>query len=585
MPAWGEDPEPSEPMAHPNLIWIVFDALRAGNLSCMGYSRETSPVMDSLAQQGALFTQHYSQGLETLVSVPSYMSGRYFPVSCLESWACDDWRARFRSVPGHEKLLPEILRENGYTTVLFHTHPFISPRCRLWNAFDEVIELKAPSARLGHADFEALRRAVLSWLDTHPPQPFFVYIHAMDTHVPHFPRPGYTQWLDPGYTSALFRKGKPPSRTCTFDPAAQRHFVGLYDGSLRYADTQLGLLLDALDALELRERTVLAVGSDHGELLGENGKSWGHFSFTADQGMHVPFILAGPGVPKGLRITALTANADIVPTMTALLHCASSAEFHGKSLVPLMKSGSPGPGWREYVCSYYVDSWDTMDEQWGHVGLVLRTKDWKYERFSLLKKTCPPQATEDREVLWQVPDTAAKRVNGPMDDAALLEPFRKIAREQIKPHWEAYCRLPLTSPGQPFRVRVRSPHLIKRPSEAGDNTYSALRIRISIPNGHYDAEAEIVYGKTQPGSAQAPLRMENPATGALQPIFPKDNPKFLDIGEYQTKNNIFELPVEVYRGITIKRLRFTPHTGDAPSPGEDTFEETEEQIRALGYLE
>ncbi len=56
--------------------------------------------------------------------------------------------------------------------------------------------------------------------------------------------------------------------------------------------------LHALDSSGVLENTLVIIGSDHGELLGEDGKSISHPPRdSSDTVLHVPLILAGPGVP------------------------------------------------------------------------------------------------------------------------------------------------------------------------------------------------------------------------------------------------------------------------------------------------
>ena len=86
------DPAPTAiiaPPRRPNVIWILLDAARAQNFSVYGYDRPTSPNLEKLAARGAVFERAYSQASYTIASVPSYMTGRYFPVS---STSTRDWR-------------------------------------------------------------------------------------------------------------------------------------------------------------------------------------------------------------------------------------------------------------------------------------------------------------------------------------------------------------------------------------------------------------------------------------------------------------------------------------------------------------
>lgn len=182
----GHSPTPQEPAPSgnkPSIIWIVLDALRAQSLSCYGYERQTSPFIDSLAARGVLFENHYTQGTWTFPSVPSYMTGRYFPVNCLHP----DGKLSPRIPPNNERLLPSRLSEAGCHTGLFTAHPMISRASRLCRAFHRTQAL-----------FEG-RAAEKTWLSDCVdeiadgicalPPPFFAYAHLMDTHAPHTPFP------------------------------------------------------------------------------------------------------------------------------------------------------------------------------------------------------------------------------------------------------------------------------------------------------------------------------------------------------------------------------------------------------------
>jgi arylsulfatase A-like enzyme len=76
---------------------------------------------------------------------------------------------------------------------------------------------------------------------------------------------------------------------------------------------QLGRLLAALEQQQRLADTVVAVTSDHGEGLGEHGEE-SHTYFVYDSVLHVPMIVAGPGVPAGARVTPVASNAALAPT-------------------------------------------------------------------------------------------------------------------------------------------------------------------------------------------------------------------------------------------------------------------------------
>ena len=158
-------PEPSVSGAGPrrNVVWICVDALRSDHLGCYGYARPVSPGMDRLAGRGTVFEKNFSQCAYTWYSVPSFMTGRYFPTMCL-GWACSQYRVLY-APPEHEKLFPEILRENGYETAMFTANLLFQVRDRMGRAFDTPVfagfdrkRVKKSFAQMNELSFPGWRR-------------------------------------------------------------------------------------------------------------------------------------------------------------------------------------------------------------------------------------------------------------------------------------------------------------------------------------------------------------------------------------------------------------------------------------------
>ena len=104
-----------------------------------------------------------------------------------------------------------------------------------------------------------------------------------------------------------------------FTELDRRHFAAVYDSRLSYTDEELVRLLTTVreDDPDLR-RTLVVVASDHGEELGEAGRT-DHTDSLADGAQHVPWIVAGGPVGAGQLCDRFTENIDIAPTLLALL--------------------------------------------------------------------------------------------------------------------------------------------------------------------------------------------------------------------------------------------------------------------------
>ncbi len=438
-------PEPSPPPgARPNVVWVLLDACRAKNLSCYGYDRSTSPALERLASGGALFRRHYCQGGWTAISVPSYMTGRYFPVDSL-----DFGHAMFKFFPRvvspEEQSAPEIFRKNGYRTILVTAHPFLSPQSRLATTFDSATLVRPPEQNSeATADLGALLDTAKAQLEQGTGAPFFLYIHAMDTHYPYRIRPEHSQWVVPGYSGKAFRGGMVADGVTQFDATDQRQFAGMYDGSIQYADTQIGRLLAMLEDAKLRRNTLFIVTADHGELLGEDGHTWGHFGNLYDEGFHIPLIMAGPGIATGRVVNPVTENSDILPTLVDLLGLKTDARFDGQSLRGVLAGTQDG------IHPYAFSKQGASDLPTDFL-ITGDTHRWVWNR---------PQAAGNLFTLPATPQNGLHQCG----DAALAAPFSRFVDESIEPKFQAYLslkprfvRLGVAAPGPNGQVEFQPP--------------------------------------------------------------------------------------------------------------------------------
>ncbi|MDK1020244.1 MAG: sulfatase [Candidatus Hydrogenedentes bacterium] len=571
----------------PNVVWILLDACRASNLSCYGYERQTSPAIDRLAARGALFEQAYAQGFETVRSVPSYMTGRHFAVPCL---SIQVWQDLFKAPPPEEQLLPHILSENGYETVMVSAHPYITPESRLSRAFDRAIHLRG----MPYAELNELVDAAEAYLEEPKSRPFFLYVHAMDTHFPHLLRPPYDQWVDPDYESKAISGGHAlRGPIVKYSSEDQETLRGLHDGSILMSDGAIGRLVDIVERLGYAENTIWVIGADHGDLLGEDGRRVGH-DFKYEEVMRVPLILAGPGIPAGTRSRALVENTDIVPTLVELLGLRTEAKFHGKPLQPLW-GPSEGARLHEAVMAHHDDG-----------TLVVRTLDHTYH-YSL---------ETQKETLWPGPRTAKSSPKALPADSAAAEAIRERVGSEFLPQWRSFTALPLREIDMPFIERIRLEHIsnagqiLTQLGEAPDDTYPLkakwtlypyglvnngwlegappVGLSIPVPNGKFHVQLELFTTELWGHPAGAVLvRAESDAAFKRIEDYSGRGHKFVELGEYEVSDGLFDVLLD--RAVPehwalVRRFRFIP-AGIAAQVG--TLEENqqrEESLRALGYL-
>jgi len=116
-----------------------------------------------------------------------------------------------------------------------------------------------------------------------------------------------------------------------------------YAEDMRYADAVLDGFLSEVKRRGLLENTIVIVTADHGEAFGR----WiGHSGPYLDQDLvHVPLVVAGPGIAQDQRVGMTVSQADLAPTVLDLAHMKAPAAMQGRSLLPLLagESLSPAP--------------------------------------------------------------------------------------------------------------------------------------------------------------------------------------------------------------------------------------------------
>jgi arylsulfatase A-like enzyme len=282
----------------PHLVLITLDTTRRDRLGCYGYSRKTSPNLDSLAGRSVVFDRAVAASSWTLPSHASIFTGKfpsshgadYDPEGPLrltqaiegpEEWA--EYRASRLSPK--ETTLAVLLRDHGYQTGAVVSGPWMKRIFGLDRGFETYDEegITDVNGRLA----SEVTTAALDFLEE-AEKPFFLFLNYFDPHGPYeAPSPfGGTFGPDPG---------------------------DRYDEEILYMDHHIGRLLEGMERKGLFEDSLIVVTADHGELLGEHGKM-GHGATLFEQEVRVPFLVKHPEgeVPPG-RSEEPVHHVDVVP--------------------------------------------------------------------------------------------------------------------------------------------------------------------------------------------------------------------------------------------------------------------------------
>ena len=304
--AFAENGSAAKPL---NIVLISIDTLRADHMGCYGYFRDTSPVLDSLAKQSILFENCISPLATTLPAHTSVFTTTYPLEHGILSNLQED-KSHYVRAAGL-RTFAEAAAERGYRTAGFVSAAPLSRSTGTDAGFETYDE---PEKR--HRVAAATNERVLPWLEKASNEPFFLFVHYFDPHHPYEHHAQFEELFttDERLEAHIAERGIPDSiKRYKIDSENEdtREAINHYDMEVRYADAQVGLVLDKLKELDLWDRTALILMSDHGEGFGEHG-SVGHGSVPREQ-VHVPLMIRVPGLgPR--RVKAPMSLVDVLPT-------------------------------------------------------------------------------------------------------------------------------------------------------------------------------------------------------------------------------------------------------------------------------
>lgn len=331
------------PSADPsqNVLLVIIDTLRADRLGCMGYSRDMTPVLDSLAASGAIWTNAHSHSSWTLPSFASILTG-LTPREHGAGFADGRMYGLDPSLP----TLQRVLRSEGYETAAFFNVVFLNANFGFHAGFGHF-DCMGVTGSTGTRRADETVDAFLHWMEGHEnDRPFFAVVHLYDPHIPYDPPPPFdTLFADPKIASLLLdnvqlnimnsvnREGR------IIDPSTLRAMIDLYDGEIAFTDREIGRLLAFLRDQGISDNTLVVVTSDHGEeFLEHSGLEHGRTLYQ--EVIHVPLIMSGEGIDPGSIHTRPCGLVDLMPTVLTFLALEPPAGIAGRDLL-MDRNGAP----------------------------------------------------------------------------------------------------------------------------------------------------------------------------------------------------------------------------------------------------
>ncbi|MBW1854183.1 MAG: sulfatase-like hydrolase/transferase [Deltaproteobacteria bacterium] len=310
-----------------SIILISLDTLRADHLGIYGYHRDTSPNIDSFAKESVVFENALVQSPWTLPSHMSIMTSLYpsfHGVHGISNFLADE-----------HVTMAELLQDGRYQTAAFTDGGFLRGEFGFYQGFGIYNDQGGGIAQI--------IPKVKKWLDENKSTPFFLFIQAYDIHSPYNSPPPYnsifhdftyTGRLVPSNNNLLKAANKNKLKTNNED---LRHFIAFYDGGIRYTDEKIGEFLNYLKDSGLKDQSLIAITSDHGEEFKEHN-SFLHWQLYYRPNLHVPLIIRIPNYPKKeIRVSKLVRSIDILPTILDIAELPFYPKAQGRSLLPLIK--------------------------------------------------------------------------------------------------------------------------------------------------------------------------------------------------------------------------------------------------------
>jgi len=393
----------------PSMVLIIVDTLRADHMGTYGYDRETSPNLDALAQEAALFENAFAAATWTLPSVASMFTG-LIPSQHDAGRPYEDERGeQFSIIRPQARVFAEVLREHDYTTAAIVNAPFMHEGFGFARGFDHYDWAPASDSQVRRADVTV--DTALAWLDQHGNEPFFLVVHVFDVHrhydAPEPFRGRFTDEFGDPYRDTLATL---ESRDLAENNLDHPFIMAAYDEEIAFVDAQMGRFFEGMRARGILDASTVMLTSDHGEGFEEHDSS-GHGHTLFNEMLRVPLMVWGPDVEAG-RYEDPVSLIDLEPTILEVSQSGVETMGNGSSLWPLLTTGRSLPR-------------RTLFAEWTHPGELKAVIRWPF------KAILDPET--DKRWLFNLSEDPGEEINLLEDRAAAFYEFQADLQTLLRP--------------------------------------------------------------------------------------------------------------------------------------------------------
>ena len=389
--------------SRPNVVILFTDDQGTLDANCYGSTDLKTPHIDKLAATGVRFTQAYAHTV-CCPARAALLTGRHPQRSGVWNWTQGDMNALMGiNMALEEVTLAEALQAAGYKTALFGkwhlgAHRDFGPKKQGFDEFfgirDGFIDnynhfflhgvgfhdLYEGTARVdapGKYFPDMMVQRSLTFIEQNKDRPFFLYVPF---NIPHYPEQAMESF------EATYKD---------MPDKARRSYAAIVSTTDQY----IGEIVNKLEALRLRDNTIIIYMSDNGHSEetgnrirvdnhksghpkghfygssggGNTGKWIGHKGDFLEGGIRVPAIISHPsrlpsGAVRGQIITAM----DWYPTVLELCGVKAKADapkLDGYSLLPVIQSAAAASGYGQVLHFAWGRKWAVRDGEWKLLGL------------------------------------------------------------------------------------------------------------------------------------------------------------------------------------------------------------------------
>jgi len=335
-----------------NIVLITCDSLRYDRLSCNGFPLATSPNIDNFAKRAHKFSYAFSDGPNTPHAFPAIFASR--PALMSNRFGLFD----------APKVLAEVLRDAGYHTIGINAaNPYVSRYFKYDRGFDffkDYLEFDISSE-----DFDGRRKSapedsaisipgldmerylvteenirskaelentinfeIFEQIEKNQDEPFFLWVHYMDTHYPYLPQQEAQLALGNTVISKEenFRINQAIRESMPLSPELLGKANRLYNATVKQLDNKIVELFDWLNQKNLFDSAMIVLSADHGEEFLEHGDLQ-HKSKLFDELLHVPLFIKLPFQMEPKQNPDLVSLLQLAPTILSEAGCENSFAY------------------------------------------------------------------------------------------------------------------------------------------------------------------------------------------------------------------------------------------------------------------